>query len=128
MSKRGFSLIEVLASMTLALLLLVGTAELLTLSISAKRKGDTTAALTQALSSRVEGLKSLAFSPAGLVPGQHSETVRDEAGRGLYLHEWTVEDVGERMTRIRVKVTPAGRPGAASSIVLWISKDLGFGP
>jgi len=128
MSKRGFSLIEVLASITLALTLLVGTAELLTLSIWAKRKGDTTAGLAQALSTRVEGLKSLAFSPGGLVPGEYSETVRDEAGRGLYVHEWTIEDAGQRMTRIRVKVTPAGRPGAASSVVLWISKGLGFGP
>jgi len=128
MNERGFSLIEVLASMTLALLLLVGTAELITLSIWAKRKGDTTAALTQALSGRVESLKSLAFSPSGLAPGSYAETVRDGAGRGLYLHEWTVEDRGGRMTRVRVRVLPAGRPGAAASVVLWISKDLGFRP
>jgi prepilin-type N-terminal cleavage/methylation domain-containing protein len=128
MGKRGFTLIEVLASMTLALLLLLGTAELLTLSIWAERKGDTTAALTQAVSSRVEALKSLAFSPGGLAPGEFSETVRDGAGRGLFLHEWTVEDAGDRMIRVRVKVSPAGRPGAAASVVLWISKGLGFRP
>jgi len=128
MGERGFSLIEVLASMTLALLLLVGTAELITLSIWAKRKGDTTAALTQALSARVEGLKSFAFSPGGLAPGEYAETVRDEAGRGLYLHEWTIEDAGGRMMRVRVRVSPAGRPGAAASVVLWISKDLRFRP
>jgi prepilin-type N-terminal cleavage/methylation domain-containing protein len=128
MGKRGFTLIEVLASMTLALLLLLGTAELLTLSIWAERKGDTTAALTQAVSSRVEALKSLAFSPGGLAPGEFSETVRDGAGRGLFLHEWTVEDAGDRMIRVRVKVSPAGRPGAAALVVLWISKGLGFRP
>lgn len=128
MNERGFSLIEVLASMALALLLLVGTAELITLSIWAKRKGDTTAALTQALTTRVEGLKSLAFSPGGLAAGEYSETVRDAAGRGLYLHEWTVEDTGGRMARVRVRVSPVGRPGAAASVVLWISRDLGFEP
>jgi hypothetical protein len=114
--------------MAVALVLLVGTAELITLSIWAARKGDTTAALAQALSARVEGLKALAFSPGGLLPGEYSETVRDEAGRGLYLHEWTVEDAGERMTKIRVKVSPAGRPGSGTSLLLWISKDLGFAP
>ena len=128
MSERGFSLIEVLASMALALLLLVGTAELVTLSIWAKRKGDTTAALTQGLSARVEGLRSPASSPGGLLPGDHSETVRDSAGRGLYLHEWTVEEAGPQMLRLRVRVSPAGRPGAAASIILYISKDLGFRP
>jgi prepilin-type N-terminal cleavage/methylation domain-containing protein len=128
MKRLGFSLIEVLVAMTLALILLLGTAELVTLSIWARRKGDTTAGLAQALSARAEGLKSLAFGPEGLPPGEYSETVRDEAGRGLYLHEWTVEDAGERMTRVRIKVSPAGRPEAGSSLVLWISKDLGFAP
>ena len=60
MKRAGFSLIEVLVAMTLALVLLLGTAELVTLSISARRKGDMTAGLTQALSSRLAALKSLA--------------------------------------------------------------------
>ena len=68
MKRAGFSLIEVLVAMTLALVLLLGTAELVTLSISARRKGDMTAGLTQALSSRLAALKSLAHAPGGLVP------------------------------------------------------------
>lgn len=128
MQRRGFGLIEVLVAMSLAFLLLVGTAELVILSIRAGRKGDTTAALTQALAARAEGLKSQAFGPGGLPPGEYSETVPDGAGRGLLLHEWAVEDAGERMTRVRIRVSPAGRPGAAASLILWISKDLGFAP
>jgi len=128
MNQKGFSLIEVLIAMTLALVLLLGTAELITLSIWAGRKGDMTAALTQALSGRAEALKSLAFATGGLIPGAYSETVRDEAGRGLYLHEWTVEGAGERMTRVRLRVSPAGRPEAGAALILWISKDLGFRP
>jgi prepilin-type N-terminal cleavage/methylation domain-containing protein len=128
MNRRGFSLIEVLIAMTLAMVLLLGTAELITLSIWAGRKGDMTAALTQALSGRAEALKSLAFAPGGLISGDYSETVRDEAGRGLYLHEWTVEDAGERMSRVRLRVSPAGRPEAGAALTLWISKDLGFRP
>jgi prepilin-type N-terminal cleavage/methylation domain-containing protein len=128
MKKRGFSLIEVLISMTLALLLLVGTAELITLSIWAKRKGDTTSGLAQSLSARLEGLKSLSFGSDGLRPGEYSETVRDEAGRGLFLQEWTVEDAGERMIRVRIRVSPAGRPHPGAAATLWISKDVGFAP
>jgi prepilin-type N-terminal cleavage/methylation domain-containing protein len=128
MKKPGFSLIEVLVSMTLALILLLGTAELVTLSIWARKKGDTTAALTNALSARAEGLKSWAFGSGGLPPGEDSETVRDEAGRGLILHEWTIEDDGERLSKVRIRVGPAGRPWTGSSLVLLISKDLGFAP
>lgn len=128
MKKQGFSLVEVLVSMTLALVLVLGTAELITLSVWAKRKGDTTSGLAQSLTTRLEGLKSLSFSSDGLRPGEYSESVRDEAGRGIFLHEWTVEDAGERMKRVRLTVSLAGRPGSGASVTLWISKDLGFAP
>lgn len=128
MKRRGFSLIEVLVAMSLTLLLLVGTAELIILSVGAERKGDTTAALTEALAARAESLKSLAHGPGGLAPGAYAETVVDGAGRGLLLHEWTVEDAGQTMSRVRIRVSPAGRPGAAAFLTLWISKDLGFRP
>ncbi len=128
MKRPGFSLIEVLVAMSLTLFLLVGTAELIVLSVRTARKGDTTAALTEALAARAEFLKSQARGPGGLAPGDYAETVPDAAGRGLLLHEWTVEDAGEAMSRVRIRVSPAGRRGTAASVVLWISKDLGFGP
>jgi len=128
MKERGFSLIEVLAAMSLTLLLLVGTAELIILSIRSERKGDTTAALTEALSARAESLKSAAGGPGGLAPGAYRGTVEDGAGRGLILQEWTVEDAGDRMSRVRISVRLAGRPGPAAAMTLWISRDLGFGP
>jgi len=128
MKGRGFSLIEVLVAMSLTLFLLVGTAELIILSIGSGRKGDATAALTEALSARAESLKSQAHGPGGLAPGDYAEIVADGAGRGSILHEWTVEDSGETMSRVRIRVRPAGRPGAAASLTLWVSKDLGFQP
>jgi hypothetical protein len=128
MKRRGISLIEVLVATSVTLLLLVGTAELILVSVRAGRKGDTTAALTEALAARAESLKSQAHGPGGLAPGAYAETIVDGAGRGPILHEWTVEDAGETMSRVRVKVSPAGRPGPAASLTLWISKDLGFEP
>jgi prepilin-type N-terminal cleavage/methylation domain-containing protein len=130
MKTRGFSLIEVLIAMSLALVLLLGTAELVTLSIWAKRKGDVTAGLCRALAARAESLKSRAFEceANGLPPGDYAESVRDEAGGGLFLQEWTVEESVGRTQRIRIKVTPAGRPASAASLTLCISTDLGFAP
>jgi len=127
-NKSGFSLIEALVSMTLALLLVIGTAEIITLSIWAKKRGDTAAALAHALSARIESLKSLSFASDALQPGAYSETVGDEAGRGLFRHEWTIEDAGDGMKRIRVTISPAARPGAAASMTVWISGDVRFAP
>lgn len=128
MKRPGFSLIEVLVAMSLTLFLLVGTAELIVLSVRTARKGDTTAALTEALATRAESLKSQARGPGGLAPGTYTETVADGAGRGSILHEWTVEDAGEAGSRVRIRVGPAGRAGTPASLTLWIFKDLGFAP
>jgi prepilin-type N-terminal cleavage/methylation domain-containing protein len=128
MKRHGFGLIEVLVAMALALILIVGAAELLTFSLWAKRKGDITAALTGALTARLEGLKSLPFEDAALEPGGHAETVRGEPGGCLVSEEWDVADAGERMKRISLRVRYAGRPGPETEAVLFISKDLGFRP
>jgi prepilin-type N-terminal cleavage/methylation domain-containing protein len=128
MKRRGFSLIEVLVAMALVLLLVVGAAELLTLSLWAKRKGDITAALTNALTARLETLKSRPFEDGALSPGEHAETVRVEPGACLIAEEWEVTDDGDRMKRIGLKIRYAGRPGPETAAVLFISRDLGFRP
>jgi prepilin-type N-terminal cleavage/methylation domain-containing protein len=128
MRKSGFSLIEVLAAMALALLLIVGTAEILTCSLYAKRKGDLTAALTQALTARLESLKARPFGDAALAPGEHAETARVSPGDCRVVEEWEVTDDGSGMKMVRIRVRSAGRPGPGTSAVLFISRDLGFGP
>jgi prepilin-type N-terminal cleavage/methylation domain-containing protein len=128
MKRRGFSLIEVLVAMALALLLVVGTAELLTLSLRAKRKGDITAALTHALTARLETLKSRPFEDVTLSPGEHAEIVRGEPGGHLIEEEWEVTDDRDRMKRVGLRVRYAGRSGPETAAVLFISRDLGFRP
>jgi len=128
MKRYGFSLIEVLVAMALALLLVVGTAELLTLSLRAKRKGDITAALTHALTDRLETLKSRPFEDVALSPGEHAEIVRGEPGGYLIEEEWEVTDDGDRMKRVGLRVRYAGRSGPETAAVLFISRDLGFRP
>lgn len=124
----GFGLIEVLVAMALALLLIVGTAELLTYSLWAKRKGDITAALTCALTARFEFMKSLPFDDAALAPGEYAETVRVEPGGCPIAEEWEVADAGDGMKRVSLRVRYAERPGPETSAVLFISRDLGFRP
>ncbi len=124
----GFSLIEVLAAMALALFLITAAAELITFSMAAKRKGDRASAAGHALAARLEGLKTLPFESGDLGAGEHSSTVRDGPSRTSFLEVWTIEDAGPAMKRVKIVVTPAGHPEAAASLVLYISKDLGFAP
>jgi len=124
----GFSLVEVLVAMALALLLVVGAAGLLTLSLGAKRKGDITAALTRALTARLETLKSRPFEDGALSPGEHAEIAPGQPAGDIIAEEWEVTDDGDRMKRVELRVRYAGRPGPGTAAILFISRDLGFRP
>jgi hypothetical protein len=126
--RRGSSLVEVLVAMTLVLLLAVGAAELMTLSLRAKRSGDTTAALTHAIADRLESLRSLPFGDAALAAGEYAAIVRVEPGGCLVATEWKIADDGDGMKTIRFKARPAGRPGPETAAVLFVLRDLGFEP
>jgi hypothetical protein len=126
--RRGSSLIEVLVAMALTLLLVIGAAEMLTLALRAKRRGDVLAALTHAVVDRFETLRSLPFEDAALAPGDHAETVRVEPGACLIAEAWEIADDGDGLKRIRLRAREAGRTGPETAAVLFISRDLGFAP
>ena len=121
-------MIEVLVAMALALVLVVGAAEMLTLALQAKRRGDVTAALTHAVGDRFESLKSRPFEDAALAAGEYSETVRVEPGGCLIAEAWEIADDGAGIKRVRLRAKQAGRTGPETIAVLFISRDLGFGP
>jgi hypothetical protein len=124
----GAGLIEVLVAMTLAFVLIVGAAEMLTLALGAKRKGDITAALAHAVADRLETLKSRPFDDPALAPGAYAETGRVEPGRSLIASSWRIEDDGEGMKKIALRVRLPGRPGPETTAVAFILRDLGFAP
>jgi hypothetical protein len=125
---RGSGLIETLVAMALVLLLLVGAAEMMTLSLRAKRRGDVLAAITQAVCDRFEGLKARPFEDAALVPGRYADTVRVEPGGCLVAETWEIVDSGGGQKRVRLSVREAGRTGPETVAVLFISRGLGFRP
>lgn len=125
---RGFSLIEVLVAMSLAFLLIAGTAELAAFSLWAKWKGDIVSGLAQAAASKLETLKSAPYEGETLKAGAYGETVVDPTSHAAFDESWTIEDVGVAQKKIRLDIAVQGRPEAASSLVLYISRDLGFEP
>ena len=124
----GTGLIEVLVAMALALVLVVGAAEMLTLALRAKRRGDVAAALTHAVSDRLESLKSLPFEDPALEAGRYAGTVRVEPGACLVAEIWEIADDGDGLKRVRLRASEAGREGPETVAILFISRDLGFSP
>jgi hypothetical protein len=114
--------------MSLAFVLIVGAAEMLALALAAKRKGDVTAALTHALTDRLESLKALPFEAPALAPGAYETTERFEPGRCLIFISWRIEDEGGNARKVTLVVRPAARAGRETTAVAFILRDLGFAP
>jgi prepilin-type N-terminal cleavage/methylation domain-containing protein len=125
---RGFTLIEVLVAMALTLLLIVGTAELVSFSLWAKHKGDRASGIARILNGRLETLKARPYDSPELGPGAYTATTHDGPSRTEFREEWTIEVEGEAMKKVSISVEPEGRPQAAATLILYISSELGFSP
>jgi len=124
----GMSLVETLVAAALALMLMVGAAELLTLAVRAKRRGDLAAAISAAVADRLETLRSRPFDDPALAAGDHAETSRVEPAGCLIAETWHISNEGERLKRVRLEAREAGRSGPRTIVVLFVSRDLGFRP
>jgi hypothetical protein len=124
----GTSLVEVLVAMALALVLVVGAAEMMTLALRAKRRGDIAAAVTHAVLDRLETLKALPFDDPALAAGVFEATVRVEPGGCPIAETWEIAGEAGGLKAVRLRARPSGSSGPETVAVLYISRDLGFRP
>ena len=124
----GTGLIEVLVALAVGLGLFIGAAEMMTLSLRAKRRGDIAAAVTHALVDRLESLKSRPFDDPALAAGAYEATVRVAPGALPIEEAWEIVDEGSGQKLVRLRARPAGATGLGTLALLFISRDLGFRP
>jgi hypothetical protein len=86
------------------------------------------AAIVHAVTERLELLRSRPFASAELAAGAYAETRRVEPGRCLVAESWEIVDAGDGAKRVTLRARPADRTGPETVAVLFISRDLGFGP
>jgi prepilin-type N-terminal cleavage/methylation domain-containing protein len=126
MKKKGFSLIELLISMSLIFFLLTGMAQLIILSCAAKKKAEFHLTAASLACSKLEYLKSLPFESPELEQGRHAESVKDSLSAEVLLREWRVLDLAEDMKKIVLKVSSPNNRNKEATFVLLINRKLGF--
>jgi hypothetical protein len=124
----GTGLVEVLVAAALALVLAVGTAELMALAVRAKRRADLAATISHAIAARFEELKSRPFDDPALIAGDYAESIRLEPAGCLVAETWHITDDGRGLKRVRLAAREDGGAGPETVAVLLISRDLGFRP
>jgi prepilin-type N-terminal cleavage/methylation domain-containing protein len=128
MKTDGFSLIEVLVSMALALVLIIGTTELISYSLWAKKKGDLASGLAHAATSRLEALKAVPIDAEARRPGEYEASVWDDLSMEALRQEWTIAEAGEGLQRVILTTRSFDYPESELRLMLLLSRDIGFRP
>ena len=126
MKKKGFSLIELLISSTLILFLIAGTAQLLGLSLIAKRNADFLFRAARLASSRLEHLKSFPHDGADLEAGVHGEDITDPSSPETLRISWRVEDLDQDLKKVVLDIYSPNKPRRKAVFCLLLCRELEF--
>jgi prepilin-type N-terminal cleavage/methylation domain-containing protein len=126
MRKNGFSLIELLISSALLLVLITGTAQLLGLSLTAKRNAEFQFRAARLASSRLERLKSQLFEGDDLKAGVHEESVTDPTSPEICRIAWSVEDLDDSLKKIVLAFSSPTKPRRKAEFCLLLCRELEF--
>jgi prepilin-type N-terminal cleavage/methylation domain-containing protein len=124
--KEGFSLIELLISSSLILFLIAGAAQLLGLSLVAKRNADFHFRASRIAFSRLESLKSLPHDSEELKAGAHEELVIDPSSPETYRIAWRVEDMDQSLKKVVLEFSSPKKPQRKAVFCLLFCRELEF--
>lgn len=125
-NQSGFSLIELLITMTIISIFILGTAQLTLHSIHLKCKSDCLVRAAELASTTLEHFKSLPYDSLELEDAQYEETIEDERLNHLFFRGWTVRRVSSSMKRIEVDCFAKNHPRKRMRAALLLSRELGF--
>jgi len=126
MEKKGFSLIELLISSSLILFLVAGTAQLLGLSLTAKRNADFHFRAARLASSRLELFKSLSHDSPELEAGAHEEVIIDPSSPESLRIAWRVEYLDKNLKKVVLEFFSPNKPRRKAVFCLLLCRELEF--
>ena len=126
MKKKGFSLIELLISSSLILFLVAGTAQLLGLSLTAKRNADFHFRAARLASSRLELFKSLSHDSPELEAGTHEEVIIDPSSPESLRIAWRVEDLDKNLKKVVLEFFSPNKTRRKAVFCLLLCRELEF--
>ncbi|MBN2198341.1 MAG: type II secretion system protein [Candidatus Aminicenantes bacterium] len=123
---RGFSLIETLISLAVAVFLIAGTAGLMLRAAHLKKRSDMLTAAAGLVRDRLALLRAQAYEGPDLEEGGHETVVTERSTRRAFRLTWTVEPLGEALKCVRLRVRPDLSDGQGVEARLLVSRGLEF--
>ena len=122
----GFSLIEVLISLTITACLVIGITQLTLHSLTAKKHSDESMISAEIASSKLEYLKSVPFESEEMRKDSEKEILNINRIQGKFLREWRIKKTSETLKRIEIDGYAENSRPKKASLVLIRSRELGF--
>ena len=122
---RGFSLIDLLVSMTITSFLILGMAQLMCHSILVKRKTDCSVRAAELAYSKIEYLRTAALNGAVSETSQ-SEEIKDARVNHTFHRKWRIYEVSPEVKKIEMECWAINYPRKMTKIMLILSTELGF--
>jgi len=122
----GFSMIELLITMSITSILILGTAQLTLYSIHLKRKSDCLVRAAELASATLEHFKSLPYDSMELEDAEYEENLEDERSNHLFFRGWTIRRVSASLKRIEMDCFAKNHPRKKMRVALFFSRELGF--
>lgn len=119
-------MIELLISSSLIIFLIAGTAQLLALSLTAKRNADFHFRAARLASSRLEHFKALPYESAELEAGEHEEIIVDPSSPESFRIAWRVEDVDQSLKKVVLDFYSPNKPRRKAAFCLLLCRELEF--
>lgn len=121
----GFSLIELLVSMTITSICIMGIAQLMCHSILIKRKTDCSVRAAELTCHKIEHLRTAVFNGEEMEISQ-SEELEDVRVNHTFFREWSIQDLSVEEKRIEIECFAINYPRKKTRITLLLSAELGF--
>lgn len=123
-TKSGYSFIDVLLTLFLLTLTLIGTLQLLAQATTIKLKADSIVAMASLLSNRLEELRMLPLNTPEEA-GQFQEEIT-VTHHQTFVCRWRSIRESAQAWRLEIKVNPLGQADKGVEASLWIIPSLGF--
>ncbi|MBD3412921.1 MAG: prepilin-type N-terminal cleavage/methylation domain-containing protein [Candidatus Aminicenantes bacterium] len=126
MKHKGFSLIEVMISLFIFTLLVLGTFQTLIYSLAVQQRCQNRITSLELAANRMEKLKSLRFDHPKLNQSEQQEMIRPPGSNKTYRLMTSVQDISQNVKQIEISCSPQDRDQYQVSLVLYVCQELGF--
>ncbi|MFO7980558.1 MAG: prepilin-type N-terminal cleavage/methylation domain-containing protein [Candidatus Aminicenantes bacterium] len=125
LKQKGFTLIEVMISLSIFAVLILGTSQLMIHSLIVQDRCQNRLVSLELAANKIETLKSLSFDHSELKKESQEEIIKTGTKKEFLL-KTSIQDISPGIKRIIVSCSAANKNEKEITFAVYISREIGF--